>query len=148
ALQLQIVVGFSALAAGAALLPITMLLLLLSSSAGALAQRIGPRWPMAGGTALATLGALLLARIDAQSSYVVDVLPAATIFGLGLALLVAPLTATVLASVPTHQAGIASGVNNAVARTGQLLAVAGPPLLAGPAGGGYQEPGASSAGSR
>jgi len=148
ALQLQIVVGFSALAAGAALLPITMLLLLLSSSAGALAQRIGPRWPMAGGTALATLGALLLARIDAQSSYVVDVLPAATIFGLGLALLVAPLTATVLASVPTHQAGIASGVNNAVARTGQLLAVAGLPLLAGLAGGDYQEPEVFSTGYR
>lgn len=148
ALQLQVVVGYSALAAGAALLPITLLLLLLSSRAGALGQRIGPRWPMVGGTALATLGALLLARIDAESSYVVDVLPGATVFGLGLALLVAPLTATVLASVPTHQAGIASGVNNAVARTGQLLAVAGLPLVAGLAGGDYQEPEVFSAGFR
>ncbi len=139
-LQLQIVGGFSPVASGAALLPVTLLLLLLSSRAGALAQRIGPRWPMVAGTAIAAVGVLLMSRITADSSYVRDVLTAATVFGLGLSLVVAPLTATVLASAEVRRAGIASGVNNAVARAAQLLAVAGLPLLVGLSGAEYRIP--------
>jgi EmrB/QacA subfamily drug resistance transporter len=140
ALQLQVSAGFSPVAAGAALLPVTILMLLLSSRAGALAQRIGPRWPMTAGTAVAALGVLLMARIGPGSSYVVDVLPAAIVFGLGLSLTVAPLTATVLASADVRRAGIASGVNNAVARAAQLLAVAGLPVLVGLGGSDYTNP--------
>jgi EmrB/QacA subfamily drug resistance transporter len=140
ALQLQIGAGFSPVAAGAALLPVTILMLLLSSRAGGLAQRIGPRWPMTIGTLVAGLGTLLMARIGAGSSYVLDVLPAAIVFGLGLSLTVAPLTATVLASADVRRAGIASGVNNAVARAAQLLAVAGLPVLAGLSGANYRDP--------
>jgi EmrB/QacA subfamily drug resistance transporter len=139
-LQLQLVAGFSPVAAGTALLPVTVLMLLLSSRAGGLAQRIGPRWPMVSGTLLTAAGVLLMSRIGAGSSYVVDVLPAVTVFGLGLSLVVAPLTATVLASADPRRAGIASGVNNAVARAGQLLAVAGLPLLVGLSGADYQSP--------
>ncbi len=138
--QLQTVSGFSPIAAGAALLPVTILLLLLSSRMGALAHRIGPRWPMVVGTAVAAVGVLLMSRIGAGSSYVVDVLPAAAVFGLGLSLVVAPLTATVLASAEQRRAGTASGVNNAVARAGQLLAVAGLPLLVGLSGNDYAIP--------
>ena len=140
ALQLQIVSGFSPVAAGAALLPVTVLLLLLSSRTGALAQRIGPRGPMVVGTAIAAVGVVLMSRIGEGSSYVTGVLPAAAVFGLGLALVVAPLTATVLASAEARRAGIASGVNNAVARAAQLLAVAGLPLLVGLSGSDYEVP--------
>ncbi len=139
-LQLQIVSGFSPIAAGAALLPVTLLMLALSSRAGGLAQRIGPRWPMVAGTAVAAAGVLLLSRIGAGSSYLIDVLPGATLFGLGLSAVVAPLTATVLASADARLAGVASGVNNAVARTAQLLAVAGLPLAVGLSGGDYRDP--------
>jgi EmrB/QacA subfamily drug resistance transporter len=138
--QLQVSSGFSPIKAGAALLPVTVLMLLLSARAGALAQRIGPRWPMVIGTLVAAVGVALLARIGPGSSYVVDVLPAATILGLGLSLVVAPLTATVLASAEPRRAGIASGVNNAIARAAQLLAVAGLPLLVGLSGEDYHEP--------
>jgi len=139
-LQLQLVAGFSPIAAGTALLPVTILMLLLSSWSGGLAQRIGPRWPMVAGTLLSAAGVLLMSRIGAGSSYVVDVLPAAILFGLGLSLVVAPLTATVLASADARRAGIASGVNNAVARAGSLLAVAGLPLLVGLSGADYRNP--------
>src|SRR5262245_39753327 len=148
ALQLQIGAGFSPIAAGAALLPVTVLMLLFSSRAGALAQRIGPRWPMTVGILVAGLGILLMARIGPGSSYVVDVLPAAIVFGLGLSLAVAPLTATVLASADVRRAGIASGVNNAVARAAQLLAVAGLPVLVGLEGSDYQDPAVFTAGFR
>jgi len=147
-LQLQLVAGFSPVAAGAALLPVTLLMLALSSQAGALAQRIGPRWPMVGGTALAAVGVLMLSRIDASASYVADVLPGAILFGLGISAVVAPLTATVLAAASERQAGIASGVNNAVARTAQLLAVAGLPMLVGLSGGDYRAPEVFSGGFR
>ncbi len=130
-LQLQLVAGFSPLAAGTALLPTTILMLLLSSWAGGLAQRIGPRWPMTAGTATCAVGLLLLTRIGAHASYLADVLPAVVVFGLGLSLTVAPLTATVLASADVRHAGVASGVNNAVARAAGLLAVAGLPALVG-----------------
>ena len=130
-LQLQIVSGYSPLAAGVASLPITVLMLLLSSRAGRWAQAHGPRIPMTVGPILGAAGLLLMLRIGAEASYPTQVLPAVLVFGLGLSALVAPLTTAVLGSVSSDQAGIASGVNNAVARTSQLLAVAALPALAG-----------------
>jgi EmrB/QacA subfamily drug resistance transporter len=147
-LQLQVVAGFSPLAAGTALLPTTILMLLLSARAGALAQRIGPRWLMAAGTATCAIGVLLLTRIGVHASYLADVLPAVVIFGLGLAMTVAPLTATVLASADVRHAGVASGVNNAVARAAGLLAVAGLPAAAGLGAASYHSPVLFSAGFR
>ncbi|MGH4014248.1 MAG: MFS transporter [Pseudonocardiaceae bacterium] len=139
-LQLQIAAGFSPLAAGTALLPVTALMLVLSSRAGALAERIGPRLPMTVGTLLAVLGFLLTLRIGLGASYLFDVLPAVVVFGLGLSLTVAPLTATVLAAADPRHAGTASGVNNAIARTGGLLAVAVIPAVAGLGGTDYTDP--------
>jgi Na+/melibiose symporter-like transporter len=130
-LELQVVSGFSPLQAGLALVPATVLMLLLSARAGALAQRVGPRWLMAGGTLTSAAGLLLLTRIGPHASYLADVLPGIAVFGLGLAATVAPLTATVLASADVRHAGVASGVNNAVARAAGLLAVAGLPLAVG-----------------
>jgi len=131
ALVLQGPLGFSPLAAGVATLPVTAAMLLLSSSAGALAERIGPRLPMTIGPAVMAGALLLLTGIDASSRYWPSVFPGVTLFGLGLALTVAPLTAAALGSVDDRRAGVASGVNNAVARTGQLLAVAAVPVIAG-----------------
>lgn len=139
-LDLQVVAGFSPLLAGLALLPVTVLMLLLSSQAGALAQRIGPRWPMIVGPLICAAGVLLMLRIGADASYLGDVLPAVSVFGLGLAATVAPLTATVLSSAEQRYAGAASGVNNAVARAAGLLAVAVLPALAGLSGADYQRP--------
>jgi EmrB/QacA subfamily drug resistance transporter len=139
-LMLQVVAGMSAILAGSALLPVTVLLLLLSARVGALATRIGPRLPMTLGPVLAGVAVALMARLDAAASYLSDLLPLASLFGLGLALTVAPLTATVLAAAPARHAGLASGVNNAVARVGGLLAVAALPLLAGLDGAAYADP--------
>lgn len=139
-LNLQVVTGFSPIAAGTALLPVTVLMLLLSARAGALAQKIGPRLPMTVGLVVAALGMLLVGRIGEDASYVRDVLPAVTVFGLGLAAVVAPLTATVLATADVRHAGVASGVNNAVARAGGLLAVAAIPPLAGLTGDAFNNP--------
>jgi EmrB/QacA subfamily drug resistance transporter len=130
-LELQLVLNYSALEAGIALFPITALMLLLSPRAGALAQRIGPRIPMTVGPFIVAVGLLLFARVDDGESYVATVLPAATVFGFGLALTVAPLTAAVLGAVEDRHVGIASGVNNAVARLAGLLAVAVLPGLVG-----------------
>jgi EmrB/QacA subfamily drug resistance transporter len=130
-LQLQVVSGFSPLRAGTALLPSTLIMLALSSRAGALAQRTGPRWLMAGGTLTCAAGLLLMTRIGAHASYFADVFPAVCVFGFGLSMTVAPLTATVLASADPRHAGMASGVNNAVARSAGLLAVAGLPAAVG-----------------
>jgi EmrB/QacA subfamily drug resistance transporter len=130
-LQTQIVAGYSPIKAGTALLPITLLMLAFSARSGALAQRIGPRWPMTAGTLICAAGLLLMLRIGAHASYLTDVLPAVAVFAAGLTLTVAPLTATVLASADVRHAGVASGVNNAVARAAGLLAVAGLPALAG-----------------
>jgi EmrB/QacA subfamily drug resistance transporter len=147
-LDLQVVAGFSALAAGTSLLPVTVIMLVLSARSGALAQRIGPRLQMTVGPLVAAAGLLLTLRIKAGSSYLTDVLPPVIVFGLGLAILVAPLTAAVLAAAPAEHAGVASGVNNAVARAGGLLAVALLPALAGLSGEDYQSPAAFGSGFR
>jgi EmrB/QacA subfamily drug resistance transporter len=133
-LDLQVVAGFSPLEAGISLLPSTVAMLLLSARAGALAQKIGPRWLMTGGLLTAAAGLLLLTRIGPNASYLADVLPAVLLFGLGLSMTVAPLTATVLASADDRHAGIASGVNNATARAAGLLSVAGLPAAVGLSG--------------
>lgn len=128
---LQVGAGFPPVAAGLSLLPVTVLMLLLSPSAGALAHRTGPRLPMAAGPLIAALGVLLLGRAGPGAHYLLEVLLPAAVFGAGLTLLVTPLTATVLGALPTEQAGLASGVNNAAARTAGLLAVAAIPLVGG-----------------
>ncbi|MFJ9338943.1 MFS transporter [Streptomyces sp. NPDC101733] len=130
-LQLQVVAGYSALGSGAALLPTTALMLLLSARSAALGERIGPRIPLTVGPLLCAAGMLLMLRVGPDASYVRDVLPALLVMGAGMTTLVAPLTATVLASVDPGRAGLASGINNAAARAAGLLAVAGLPLLAG-----------------
>jgi EmrB/QacA subfamily drug resistance transporter len=128
---LQTALGYSPLEAGASLIPVTAIMLVFSAQAGALAQRIGPRIPMSVGPAVVAIGLALMVRIDAGVSYAAGVLPAVIVFGAGLALTVAPLTATVLAAAEERHAGIASGVNNAVARAASLLAVSALPLLSG-----------------
>ncbi|MUN41264.1 MFS transporter [Actinomadura litoris] len=139
-LNLQVVGGFSPIAAGTALLPVTALMLLLSARAGALAQKIGPRIPMTVGLVVAAVGMVLVGRIGAGASYARDVLPPVIVFGLGLSAVVAPLTSTVLASADERHAGVASGVNNAVARAAGLLAVAAIPPLAGLTGAAFTDP--------
>lgn len=144
--DVQVVGGFSPLQAGSSLLPITVLMLLLSARSGALAARIGPRLQMSVGPVVAAVGVALMVRFDPGSAYVTDVLPAVVLLGLGLSLMVAPLTAMVLAAAADRDAGVASGVNNAVARTGGLLAVAVLPALAGISGAAYEDPAAFRAG--
>jgi EmrB/QacA subfamily drug resistance transporter len=128
---LQTSLGYSPLQAGAVFLPLTALMLLFSARSGALAQRIGPRWPMTIGSALVALGVALFVRVEPGVSYVAGVLPATLVLGLGLTLTVAPLTTAVLAAVADDHAGVGSAVNNAVARIGSLLAVAVLPAAAG-----------------
>ena len=123
-LFLQQVAGYDALQAGLATLPITIVMFTLSRRAGRLADRFGPRWFMGGGPLVAAAGLALLQRVDAHVDYVTELLPALLLFSLGLSATVAPLTATVLADADEHNAGIASGVNNAIARVAGLLAVA------------------------
>lgn len=128
---LRQVLGFSGLQAGAATLPITALMLLFSARSGRLANRIGPRLQLTVGPALLALGMVGFSGLDATSTYVGDVLPWAVVFGIGLVTMVAPVTATVLAAAEDRRAGVASGINNAVARTAGLLAVAVLPAAAG-----------------
>ena len=132
--QLQTGLGYSALSAGASLLPINFLMLALSGVAGRLARRIGAHWLIAAGALLCAAGALLFMRVEQGASYMTTVLPGAIVFGLGLATLVAPLTATMMASAAQELKGVASAFNNAVARVAGLLAVAVIPLAAGVAG--------------
>lgn len=147
-LQLQTVAGFSPTIAGTALLPVTVLMLLLSARMGALADRIGPWVLLAIGPLLAATGFLLTLRIGPHAAYLTDVLPATVALGLGLATTVAPLTATVLAAADDHQAGAASGINNAIARSAGLLAVAVIPVLAGLGGADYTDAAAYGSGFR
>lgn len=138
-LQLQVAAGYGPLAAGLATMPTTLLLLVLSPRAGALAARIGPRLPMTVGPLLAAAGIALTTRIDSSHhNYLLDVLPGIAVFGLGMSTLVAPLTAAVMASAPPSEVGLASGVNNAVARSAALLTVAVLPPLVGLTGDRYR----------
>ena len=116
-------------------------MLLLSARSGALAQRIGARIPLTVGPLVIAAGLLLMTRIQVGDSYVSSVLPAVIVFGLGLTLVVAPVTATVLAAADARHSGIASGVNNAVSRVAGLLAVAVLPVIAGLTGESFYDPG-------
>jgi EmrB/QacA subfamily drug resistance transporter len=130
-LHLQTDLGYSPLEAGASFLPLTILMLLFSARSGAVAQRIGPRWPMTIGPFVVAAGLALLSRIEPGMSYLSGVLPGILVLGVGLVITVAPLTSAVLAAVDDHHAGIGSALNNAVARIGGLLAVAVIPAAAG-----------------
>ena len=130
-INLQISLGYSAIEAGSALLPVTVLMLLLSSRVGALAQRTGPRLLMTIGPIVAGAGLFMLSALDPGDSYLGGVLPGALVFGLGLSITVAPLTGAVLGAVEERHLGVASATNNAVARLAGLLAVAVLPGLAG-----------------
>ena len=146
--ELQVVAGYSPLASGLAFLPLTLIMLALSARSGRLASRIGPRLQMSAGPVVVGAGLALLTLSTYGSSYVVYVLPAVVVFGLGLAITVAPLTATAMSSAPAEHSGIASAVNNDVARFGGLLAVAVLPALAGITGTVYLHPAALAAGFR
>jgi EmrB/QacA subfamily drug resistance transporter len=124
ALFLQQVAGWSALAAGAAFLPLTAMMFTLSRRFGALADRYGPRLFMGLGPIIGGVGLALLLRLGRDASYATELLPALLVFGLGLSMTVAPLTATVLGAVDERHSGVASGVNNAIARVAGLLAIA------------------------
>lgn len=137
---LQISLGYSPLEAGAATLPVTLLMLALSARSGGLAQRIGARIPLTIGPLIIASGLLLLTRIEPGDSYATAVLPAVVVFGLGLTLVVAPVTATVLAAADPRHSGIASAINNAVARVAGLVAIAALPLIAGLTGEGFYDP--------
>ena len=139
-IELQQVSHYGPTAAGASLLPITFMMFALSSRSGALSARIGPRLQMSAGPLVVAAGLALFARINAGGNYLVEVLPAVLVFGLGLAITVAPLTATAMSSAPAERSGLASAVNNTVARTGSLLAVALLPAVAGITGDSYLHP--------
>ena len=145
---LQVVSGYSPLASGLAFVPLTVIMLALSARSGQLAARIGPRLQLSVGPIVVGAGLALLTQATSGASYVVYVLPAVVVFGLGLAITVAPLTATAMSSAPPQHSGIASAVNNDVARFGGLLAVAILPALAGITGTAYLHPDALAAGFR
>jgi hypothetical protein len=106
------------------MLPVTILLFFLSPRIGALAGTYGPRWFMAAGPLVGAVGFLLMLRVDAHSAYWSHLLPGVVVFGLGLSLTVSPLTSAVLGSIESRRAGIASAVNNMVARVAGLLGIA------------------------
>jgi EmrB/QacA subfamily drug resistance transporter len=139
-LQMQVSLGYTPLQAGLATLPSSALMILFSSRMGDLGQRIGPRLPLTVGPLLAAAGVLWLSRLQPGDGYLTAVLPGILLFGAGLTIMVAPLTATVMAAVPQHEVGVASGVNNAVARSAGLFAVAALPAVAGLSGRGYEDP--------
>ena len=122
-IYLQEVAGYSALESGLATVPVTIVMFMLSRRFGALADRYGPRLFMGAGPLIAAAGIFLLARMGMNVDYLTDVLPAMLIFAIGLSLTVAPLTATILADADQEDAGIASAVNNAVARVAGLIGV-------------------------
>jgi EmrB/QacA subfamily drug resistance transporter len=144
--QLQVSLHYPPTLAGLAGLPLTILMLLLSARSGRLAQRIGPKLQLVVGPLLLAVGMVLLRMATPGAGYLTGVLPGVLVFGLGLAAMVAPVTATVLAAAPERFAGVSSGVNNAVARTGSLLAVAVLPAAVGLSGAAYTDPVALTAG--
>ena len=123
-LFLQGVAGYSALEAGSASIPVTLVMFVLSARFGRMADAYGPRWFMGFGPLISAAGLALMLRLDADVDYWTDLLPALLLFALGLSLTVAPLTATVLADADDQNAGIASAVNNAIARVASLVAIA------------------------
>jgi MFS family permease len=145
-LELQVVSGYSPLGSGLALLPLTVIMLALSARSGQLASRIGPRLQMSVGPVVTGAGFGLLVLATHGSSYLAYVLPAVAVFGLGMTITVAPLTATAMSSAPAEHSGLASAVNNDVARLGGLLAIAILPALAGITGAAYLHPHALAAG--
>jgi EmrB/QacA subfamily drug resistance transporter len=147
-IELQVVSGYSPLGSGLALLPLTAVMLALSARSGRLASRIGPRLQMTAGPVLTGVGFALLTMATHGPGYVTDVLPAVAVFGLGMTITVAPLTATAMSSAPAEHSGLASAVNNDVARLGGLLAIAMLPALAGITGTAYLHPHALAAGFR
>jgi EmrB/QacA subfamily drug resistance transporter len=144
--ELQQGAGFSPVEAGASLLPVTAMLLLLSARMGRIAARRGPRLQMTAGPIIAATGVALLTRIHPGVSYVSAVLPGVLVFGVGMAVTVAPLTATVMAAAPPGDVGVASAVNNDLARTAALFAVAVLPALSGITAAAYKSPVALSQG--
>jgi EmrB/QacA subfamily drug resistance transporter len=140
-LHLQQDLGYSALEAGASTLPITVMMLLLSSQSGALAQRFGPRLPMTIGPVVLALAFVLFRRVAPGVHYVRVILPAVVVMGLGLVITVSPLTTAVLSAITDSRAGVASAINNAVSRVAALLSIATLPALAGVAAGGELGPG-------
>lgn len=145
-IELQQVSGYTPVQAGVSLLPVTAIMLALSGRSGALAARIGPRLQMSAGPAVTAMGLALFARIGHSGDYLTEVLPAVVVYGLGLAITVAPLTSTVLAAVPASHAGMASAINNDIARAASLIAVAVLPAAAGLSGAAYLHPARFSAG--
>src|SRR6204780_510247 len=139
---LEVASGYNPIEAGTSLLPITFIMLLLSSRSGALAARIGPRLQMSVGPLVIAASLLLFTRISGPGGYAVAVLPAVVVFGFGVAINVAPLTATAMSSAPAEHAGVASAVNNDVARAAGLIAVAVLPAIAGITGQSYLHPAA------
>lgn len=137
-LFLQVTAGWTALAAGASTVPLSVVMFFLASRFGALSSKIGVKRPMLAGQATVAVGLALLAVSPEHPNYVLDILPGVLVMGLGLSMMVAPLTGAVLAAAPERYAGLASGINNAVSRTAGLLAVAGLPLLVGLAGTEYR----------
>ena len=137
---LEIVAGYSPVVAGSALVPVTVVTLLLSGASGRLAQRIGPRPQLVAGSLLCTAASILAVRIGAYAGYWTAVLPVAVLFGLGLASLIPPLTASAMNSAPDSLAGVASGVNNAVARVAGLLWIAALPPITSLTGAAYTDP--------
>jgi EmrB/QacA subfamily drug resistance transporter len=146
--ELQVVDHYTPFESGASLLPLTLLMLVLSSRSGRLAAAIGPRLQMAAGPVVVGAGLLLLERCTSDSAYVTGVLPGVIVLGLGLATTVAPLTATALGAIPVEHSGLASAFNNDVARIGGLLAVAVLPAASGTSGRSYLHPGQFAVGFR
>jgi EmrB/QacA subfamily drug resistance transporter len=145
-IQLEMSAGYGPTAAGLASLPIAAMMLFFSARVAELAQRTGPRLPMSVGPLLCAVGMVLLSRIAAPAPYWSSVFPGMLVFACGLTTLVAPLTTAVLGAAPERHAGIASGINNAVARAGSLLAVAAIPAVVGLGGDVYQHPAALTSG--
>jgi EmrB/QacA subfamily drug resistance transporter len=135
--ELQVADRYSPLEAGLSLLPLTAVMLALSARSGRIASRIGPRLQMTVGPLVVATGLVLLLRVTSDPTYASGVLPALLLFALGLAITVAPLTATALSALPGERAGLASAFNNDVARLGGLIAVAVLPVLSGISGSDY-----------